>query len=228
MDNLFTPAKYAQGSLIGASKNTFDVLGCFSRLANESGWSKDEINVVASRVMKSNSFDEALSVMANHVDSHAKGLLTIISKEDGESLLDDIRVVCDKHYKEKGHYDTKHGEIARAVNRLNYEFFNNGIYYIQQDNSCGSIAEYLIDTVGGKLALILEHYGDCPTFNEEEYKLLLRNVSKLVVEYFATTEDEPNSINFIKAYTGRWDYSTCDECGSIVENPAFCCSDSEW
>lgn len=57
MENLFTPPKFAKGTLIGVDSNAFGIMGYFQRVAKRSGWSDKEIDIVIEKATESDYYD---------------------------------------------------------------------------------------------------------------------------------------------------------------------------
>lgn len=140
-----------------------------------------------------------------------------------------------------GKADTVHGEIIRAVSRIDYRAYNDGeVFWMDVQNcACGEAAAYLEKTLPERYQALLHHVVAqridefCP-----KYENFLSQLKEITLDVIATTENKPNTVDMwniepIHAYT------KCDECDDIVLEEEIqsdgmgnglceCCDDSDW
>lgn len=66
MKNLFTPPKYAKGTLVGVDANAFGIMGYFQKVAKRSGWTDKEIDLVLDKATESD-YNSLISTINTHL-----------------------------------------------------------------------------------------------------------------------------------------------------------------
>lgn len=243
--NLFSPEKFAEGSLIGVDGNIFSVIGYFSRIARASKWTSQEINKVTMAVQKATSYDQALAIIQTHITSPSENrgvtFESTLSEEKISDLLDEAHNLAEEYESKSNTVDqdsdyksklmeTLHGEMLSALSHLAYEFNNNGyFFYADNPNDVGSHAEFLLSIESNPISTLINQQAKSPNFSNENYSQFLGHLTNAILEHIKSNQDKPNPHpKHWHSFEGRWEFKLCDCCGAITEGWDACdCEDEE-
>lgn len=233
MSNLFSPPKFAKGEF-KLEPNTFNLVGYFGEVARKSFWNEREISQVGISVLRS-SAEKGLEIIKAHLDPNldlsSKGTMFSILDEDAVQILNELNLL-DANLNdslEQGHSKTEHGEVVRATLCLHNEYNEKKVFFFDETKNQkhgAKAVNYLIKTIGGDVAAMVQNYMKEPSFAESDYERLLKNIIKQVCNHLRTQENIPNTANFNEAGTQEyWNYYKCSECGSAVLSISDCCEE---
>lgn len=215
--NLFTPPKFAKGSLLGKNGNAYAVLGAFQNFANDSGWEQEDIEKVINEA-KSGDYSKLLSICVSHLTMN-NNLIEIkkfveLTPEIIKANKDRFTQLRDKHRASDVEFATVFGEILSALQVVVYGYFNNGFFYFIEGNNEGDALSYLNNNTSSEIKALISEYSRLYSTDKEKYTYFINSLISLTLTYIDTIENNQTTDNW-RNYKTEWDCEKCEDCESI-------------
>lgn len=225
--NLFSPNKFAQGTLVGVDGNAFTLLGHFSQCAKNSGWTRDEIELVTNTA-RENSYDHLVSCLVAHLSTNTDdlrvGLLfDEISDEEYNADKKKLESYIEANSTSKSYPYTpiKPNSYLFHVAFAAYEIidFNSrtlGFYYKDDGvDHCGSHAVFLEENTNENIERLFSKIRKHLIDDSNMYENFLAHLLKQVLSLLDANIDKDMSVDF-EDYECYYAIHTCECCGVVM------------
>lgn len=225
--NLFSPNKFARGTLVGVDGNAFTLLGHFSLCAKNSGWTTNEIELVTNTARES-SYDHLVSCLVAHLttntDNLSVGLLfDPISEEEYQADKEKLESYIETKSKNKTY-------PFEPLNPNSYLFYvalaayeivdcnSRSLEFFYKDDGvdrCGSHAVFLEDNTNAKIEDLFSKLRNHLIDDSNMYENFLAHLLKQVLILLDANQDRDFKVDF-EDYECYYAVYTCDCCAVVM------------